>query len=373
MRLRTLTLTLLGLSAFRPAFAQLETSIPTEAVNYKVLQDDPKDLNGVWLRVQPFTVDVMGMNAAVGSGLEGHWRTPWFGIELHGGIRGNFINAFDLQRTAALKGTGIMTQESKRENGSMILTNSFTRFYTMELGASYPILSKEIDGSSKIVVSESGTPGKTDFPEFIDVNSKVHQVIGVRLGFSAMASTVSLERAIEKQNLTLTGSAGTRLSNSGTFSPSGFQTSYNANALFTNFHTAGFYLGGSLQRIKNITIKTDRQGILGSNSIITYYADLILNPWTSLEQMKARKAVSGTEETFDLSGIGLNKVGGRLGFDIRYNQQSYLSFGAELGYRPAIQGQGWFGLVKLSIPTFSFGQKPGKVANNIGKNQSLSK
>lgn len=373
MRLRTLTLTLLGFSAFQSAFAQLETSIPTEAVNYKVLQDDPKDLNGIWLRVQPITVDVLGMNAAVGSGLEGTWRTPWLGIELQGGLRGNFLNAFDLQRTAALKGTGIMTQESKRENGSMVLTHSFTRFYAAEIGGSYPLFSKVIDGSSKIVVSESGIPGKTDFPEFIDVNSKVQQVIGLRLGFSAMASTVSLGRALEKQNLSLTGSGGTRLSSAGTLSPSGFQTSYNANALFTSFYSSGFYLGGSLQRIKNITIKTDRQGVLGSNSIITYYADLILNPWTSLDQMKARKAGSGTEETFDVSGIALNKVGGRLGFDIRYNQQSYLSFGAEMGYRPAIQGQGWFGLVKLSIPTFSFGQKPGKVANNIGKNQSLSK
>lgn len=373
MRLRTLTLTLIGFSTFPSAFAQLETSIPTEAVNYKVLQDDPKDLNGVWLRVQPLTVDVMGMNTAVGSGLEGHWRTPWLGIELHGGIRGNFLNAFDLQRTAALKGTGILTQESKRENGSMQLTNTFTRFYAMEIGGTYPILSKQLDGSSKVVVSETGIPGKTDFPEFIDVNAKVQQVIGVRLGFSAMASTVSLERAIEKQNLTLTGSAGTRLSSAGTFSPTGFQTSYNANALFTSFHTGGFYVGGSLQRIKNITIKTDRQGVLGSNSIITYYGDLLINPWTSLEQMKARKAGSGMEESFDLAGVALSKVGGRLGFDIRYNQQSYLSFGAELGYRPSIQGQGWFGLVKLSIPTFSFGQKPGKVANNIGKNQSLSK
>ncbi len=364
-------LTLFSVASF-PAFSQLESSYPSQAVSYKVLQDDPGDLNNLWLHVQPLTVDVMQMNAVVGSGLEVRYL-PIPKLELQGGVRGNFINSFDFQRNSALQGASITTQESKREQGKMVITNSFSRFYNVEIGGFYHILDDVKDGSSKIILTDQAVPDKISFPDVIDVNAKSRQILGARLGFSSLGTTVSVKNALKNQNVTLKGDQGTVLSAAGTSSSNGFKTEFNNNSLYSSFHSTGFYIGAGFQRIKNLSIKTDKQGIVSNNSILSVYADLMFNPWTNLASIQAQQ-VSGTgKEKFDLSPLSLNKFGGRAGFEIRYNQASFVSVGAEIGYRPSIQGQGFYGLFKLSIPTFSFGMGQRKVANNIGKNQSLSK
>jgi hypothetical protein len=355
-----------------PLMAQLEQSFPSEALNYKVLQDDPKDMNHLWIAVQPITLDVLQMNAVVGSGIEVTYL-PMPKLELKGSFRGNFVNAFDLQRTAALEGSGITTQESKREQGQMVLTNGFSRFFSFELGGFYALKDIIRDGASHIVVSDPAQPGSTQFASSIEVNAKVRQILGVRAGLNSLQTTVSLARSIKDNSLELKGNQGTVLDKNGTSNTNGFVTDFNGNDLFTRFQSTGFYVGGAIQRIKNISIKTDRQGILSNNALLTLYADILLNPWTQLDNIGARKVGGGTEETFDVEPVKTNPFGGRLGFELRYNQNSFLSLGGELGYRPSISGQGFYGLVKLSIPTFSFGSKAARASNNVGKNQSLTK
>ncbi len=364
-------LTLFSVASF-PAFSQLESSYPSQAVSYKVLQDDPADLNNLWIHVQPLTVDVMQMNAVVGSGVEARYL-PIPKLELQGGVRGNFINSFDFQRNSAMQGASITTQESKREQGKMVITNSFSRFYNVEIGGFYHILDDLKDGSSKLILTDQAVPDKISFPDVIDVNAKTRHILGARLGFSSLGTTVSVKNALNDQNVTVKGDQGTILSAAGTSSATGFKTAYNNNSLYSSFHSTGFYIGAGFQRIKNLSIKTDKQGIVSNNSILSLYADLMFNPWTNLASIQAQQVSGAVKENFDLSPVALNKIGGRAGFEIRYNQASFISVGAEIGYRPAIQGQGFYGLFKLSIPTFSFGMGQRKVANNIGKNQSLSK
>jgi hypothetical protein len=272
-----------------------------------------------------------------------------------------------------MQGASITTQETKREQGQMVLTNSFGRFYSFETGGFYQLSDQMKDASAKIILTDQAEPGKTSFPEVLDVNTKSRQILGVRLGATSLSTTVSVQKAMEKQDISIKGDQGTVLSSNGTTSPTGFKTPYNANELYSTFSSTGIYLGGGFQRIKNISIKTDKHGIVSNNSILTVYADLIFNPWTELSSITARQVSKNVNESYDLSPLKLQKVGGRAGFEIRYNQASFVSIGAEIGYRPAIQGQGFYGLFKLGIPTFSFGSKSGKVANNIGKNQSLSK
>ena len=369
--LRIYPILILILLSSLTAKAQIEAAFPSSTVNYKVMQDDPKDLNKLWIHAQPFTIDIMGMNAVIGSGLEFTYF-PIPKIELKGGIRGNFINAFDMQKTAAKNSAFITTQESKREEGRMVLTNSFSRFYNIEVGGMYALSDKIKDASSNVIISDVSTPGNNGVSEKILVNAKARQILGVRAGFSTMATSVSLQRAIKDQNISLTGSNGTVINNSGTISASGFRTSQNQNELFSSFSSSGFYLGGGFQHIKNITIKTDRQGILSNNSILTLYADFIFNPWTSLDNIMARNVGREGREEFDTNPVKLHNIGGRSGFEVRYNQASFISLGGELGYRPSIQGQGLYALIKLSVPTFSFGSSKQKVASNVGKNQSLT-
>ncbi len=99
---------------------------------------------------------------------------------------------------------------------------------------------------------------------------------------------------------------------------------------------------------------------------------MIFNPWTQLDDINAKWYGKSTTEAFSTSTINLQKIGGRIGAEVRYNQASFISLGAELGYMPAIQNEGFYGLIKLSIPTFSFGTTRSKLATNIGRNQSLT-
>jgi hypothetical protein len=353
------------------AFAQLESSFPSASVNYKVVQDDPNDLNHLWIHVNPFTFDASGLNTAIGSGFDITYL-PISKLELKAGITGNLINSFDVQRNVAQRNAAIFTQDSKRDQGQMVITNNFSRFVESEIGGQYAFWEKIVDGSSKIILADQPIPEKAFSSEKIEVDAKTKMLISGRLGFNYLQTTVGINKALDKQDKNLKGSAGTILSSTGTQTPNGFSTESNSNGLFSNFSSAGFYFGGAFQKIKNITIKTDRQGILNNNSILSFYGDIFFNPWTKLENLEARKVGSGQNESFDVSPVALGNWGARTGFELRYNQSSFVSMGGELGYRPAIQGQGWYAMVKLSIPTFSFGKTSRKVSNNVGKNQSLS-
>lgn len=356
---------------FKAAVAQIDEAIPSTSVNYKVLYDDPKDLNQLWIHVQPITVDAGKMNSVIGSGLElNYLPIPKWDFRL--GLRSNFFNNMDLQRVAADQNAGITTQESKREEGRMVLTNSFSRFYNAEIGASYAFKDIERKSTAKVVLLETALPGPGPMPEIIEVDCKARQVWAARLGFQTLTSTVSLESAIDKQDLVLNGNKGTILSKRGTSSSNGFKTLSNRNELFSSFTATGIHAGASFQVIKNMSIKTEKQGVISNNSILTVYADLLYAPMTQLQNITARKVGSGSEETFNTDPIKINPFGARLGVDMRFNQNAYLSYGAEVGYRPSIKGQGAYIVAKLGIPVFSFGTNPAKVANNVGPNQSLT-
>lgn len=371
MRLPCLLVFALIFGAKNSAWAQLDAAFPSPSVNYKIISDDPHDLNFLWIQVQPITIDGGQMNLAVGSGLDLTYL-PMKNLELRGSIRGNLINSLDFQRFASGQGASITWQESKREQSQMNLTNSYNRFYCWEIGGTYALKDIEKTGGSKIILNENPVPGNTSFPEMIEVDTKIRQTWGLRLGLRSMSSTVSLQNSLEKQDVALVGNYGTILDKAGTRSSNGFSTPGNKNALFSNFSSTGFAIGGSLQKIKNISIKTDKQGILSNNSIITFYGDVLINPWTRLEDLKAQWKSSPTSETFATDKINLSQIGGRIGAEVRYNQAFFISMGAELGYQPCIQGEGFYGLLKLSFPTFSFGNTRAKVATNVGKNQSLT-
>ena len=361
-------LTMIGIHNIK---AQVSEAFPASTVTYKVVLDDPKDLNNLWIHIQPVTLDIMQMNSVIGSGLDVTY-VPVSKLELKGGVRGNLVDAFDIQRFAANKNSFITTQESKREQGKMVVTNNFSRFFAAEIGGTYAIKDMIKDGSSKIILAEQAIPGNTTMPEKIEVNAKVRKIFGARLGLNSMASTVAVQKALKDQSVDLKGDKGTIISNQGTSSPSGFKTADNNNLLYSNFASTGIYLGASFQTIKNIAIKTDRNGILAQNSILTFYGDLIINPWTRVEDIQAKNVGKEGSETFNASPIKVNKIGARAGFELRYNQSSLISVGGELGYRPAISGQGLYAQLKISFPCFSFGNSQQKVATNVGKTQSLS-
>lgn len=353
------------------AFCQVEEAVPSNAVNYKTIQDDPKDLDYLWLLVQPFTVDAGAMNLMVGSGLDLYYR-PKSHVELSLGLRGNVFNAFDLHRDAAQKGATIITQQSKREQSALVLTQSFSRNYHFELGGTYFLWDRVADGAAKIHLSEGNQPEKIINSEPILVDAKRWQRLGIRMGVHTEAMTISLAQAIDRQNLSWKGSAGTILSKAGTKSISGFSTPTNNNEIYTNFYSTGIYLGGAFSTSKNISLKTDRYGIVAQNSILSFYGDLIFNPFIQVADVHTREVGGSNTETFSGKELKTNSLGARVGLDLRFNQKMYYALGLETGIRPSLQGQGFYGLLKVSFPAFSLSGRPTRASNNVGKNQSLS-
>ena len=349
--------------------AQLENSYPSAAVLYKVLVDDPGIQNRLWIHLQPLTADGMAMNAVVGSGLEAHWISPLKGIELHGGIRGSFFNAMDLQRKAATT-SAVFLQETKYDDPVRNnLNKDFSRFLSWEAGLFYPFLTKKSNGKANIAV-----PDQTGVAENLELNAKVLHSIGARLGFQAMQTSVSLNQAMEKQNLELTGSLGTRLSPKGSSTGPRFTSPQGKNSLYSSFESGGIYAGIALQRRKNISIKTETMGIISSNSILSFYADLLLNPWTELRPFSITQTSTGQKETFQTDKFNLSKAGFRTGFEVRYNEGIFMSAGGEIGYRPAISGQGFYAALRIGIPVFSIGKQAfTKPSTNVGSDQSIGK
>ena len=369
MKLKYLLSTVLIITLTGRISAQLESSYPSSALVYKVLLDDPTQTNKLWVHLQPVTVDGMSMNAAVGSGLETQWISPFKGLELRASIRGNFLNAMDLQRRAAST-SSVFLQTSKYDDLKNPISDNFKRFLNWEIGAFYPFLEYKKDGQADISFS-NGANGQT---ETIEVNAKVIRSVGARLGFNSMSTTVSLNNAIEDQNIELTGSLGNRLTPKGATIGSAFTTEDGKNNLFTSFSSGGIYAGIGLQRKKNLSIKTENHGIVSSNSILTMYADLIVNPWTSLTPFSYTRSGTGVKEEFAVDKIKTSKLGFRTGFEIRFNEVAFISAGGEIGYRPSIQGQGFYAAIKIGIPVFSFGnQTDAKPSTNVGEGQSISK
>ena len=349
--------------------AQLESSYPSSAVLYKVLVDDPGIQNRIWFHLQPITVDGMTMNAAVGSGLEAHWISPFKGIELHGGIRGNIFNAMDLQKNASSDAAVFLQTDKYEDPSKNPLKQDFSRFLAWELGGFYPLIEMRKDGKANISI-----PDQSGLVDNLELNAKVLRSLGARLGFNSLNSTVSLNKAMEDQQVELTGSKGTRLSPKGSSIGPVYKTEEGKNSLFSSFASSGFYAGIGLQRRKNLSIKTETMGIISSNSILSFYADVLVNPWTSLQPFSYVQNGSGEKEEFEVDKIKLGKIGFRTGFEIRYNESPFISAGGEIGYRPSIQGQGFYAALRIGIPVFSAGNQVfARPSTNVGADQSIGK
>jgi hypothetical protein len=314
----------------------------------------------------------MAMNAVVGSGLETHWISHRKGLELHAGIRGNFFNAMDLQKRAASDAAIFIVDKKYNDPTKNDLdTKNLSRFLLWEAGAFYPFMVKSSDGKANIAV-----PDQSGVAENLELNAKVLRSIGARLGVQSLQTTVSLNKALENQKLELTGSKGTRLTPAGSSIPAGsvLESPEGQNSLFTSFSTTGFYAGVALQRRKNISIKTETMGIVSSNSILTFFADLMVNPFSELKPFTINREGSGDSEEFSTDKIKTNMVGFRTGFEVRYNEGSFMSAGGEIGYRPSIQGQGFYAALRIGIPVFSIGNNAfTKPSTNVGSDQSIGK
>ena len=108
--------------------------------------------------------------------------------------------------------------------------------------------------------------------------------------------------------------------------------------------------------IKNVAINFDKfeEGV--DDLIFTAYADILISPMLAVDDIvytiKDEDGLPLTRSTYSSDAINLKKFGFRLGVDGRFNRQFSWSYGVETGYRPSLEGRGFYALLKVSFPVF---------------------
>src|SRR5690606_26076826 len=174
------------------------------------------------------------------------------------------------------------------------------------------------------------------------------KIYGGRIGAIIWDSSTDLNRALKKQGLTnndLKDAEGNSL-------PLTFNDGVEERTLdvFSNISSVGGYVGGSITWIKNVAVNFDKfeEGI--DDLIFTAYFDIMYAP--SLEIDDVVYTSNGDSRIYDVSPIDVKKFGARVGIEGKFNRTLSWAYGGEVGYRPSIEGRGFFALIKISIPVF---------------------
>ncbi len=350
MRTQLLPFLLIGLTGLTTtARAQADEE---KVVNYETVSDEPYSLHKLYLHVQPMMADVSPTNVMIGFGVQADaWVTDK--IRVMGAYRGAWGGRFDSNRLLAQQNAAIRWEEQRWAS-----INTFRRGTYAEVGGTYHVLDSEKKGTAKVMLTRAKNKRQPyEIVERIAVNARIRQIIGARTALYHYGATTRLNPVIEKQQLDWVGQSK--------------QGSYPVapdlnNSFYTGFTSTGFAVGGSYGVIRNVAVKAEKYGVVGNNIMFNAYADVLLAPWTRLDDFLVRNP--GTEEVvvFSSESVAMRQVGWRVGFDIMYNQDKYFSFGGEFGDRPGIAGRGYYGLLKIGLPVFAFKFRHLRTANNTG-------
>ena len=346
--------------------AQLSNPISNRVINYKTVFDDPYDINQLWIGISPLSAYVSGTNMALGFSLTTRIMLG-SKAQINGVYQGSYGKGLDQVRFLAEKNGGINYRSGlERRDRTIAQNNNFVPFTHLELGGQYAIADREVKGTSKIMLtSKKARVMEFTNVDYVVVNSKTRHIWAARAGAKLFGSAVILNPAMKKQNLSLKATDGTTLMpNGSTVSADGATSRGTGNQLFSNLQYIGAYVGGSYTRINNVTIKADKFGNLANNVAFTAYSDFIVAPKPILTEVQLESATGPTNKV-DVSGLKVNKLGFRTGFDIFYNQDLHYSVGAEVGYAPGLRNQRLYMMARFSFPTFSFKIKRNRLSNQM--------
>jgi len=296
------------------------------AVTFDELYDEPYSINKLFIGFQPFYGELFATNVNAGFGFEArYYHKKVFEINAH--FRKTYSSQFfDFNRELASK------------NSSVSNAPEIYNYY--EFGGTYHIKDFDVSSTAKIFLHRK-TMAKTRWaatvPQYAEVPSKLRKIYGARLGSIIWNSTADLNRALDKQGLTnadLVNSEGVGLPQTQDFN------------VFANIYSTNIYVGGSISLIRNIAVSFDRYNDAVDDGMLTLFMDLMVAPSLTLDP------VTYNGEEYSTSALKTNKIGFRAGIDGRFNRTLSWSYGGEMGYRPSIDGRGFFALIKISFPVF---------------------
>jgi len=329
------------------AYAQGDRKDKT-AVTYEEIYDEPYSINKLFVQIQPLYGDLFATNVNAGFGLETtYYQKDKF--DIHAGFRKSYSQKFyDFTRDLAIKNSTV-------DNRAQVFT-----YY--ELGGTYHIKDFEQSSKTKMFLfknSYKGNKWAARVPLSAEIPCKVRKIYGVRLGGIVWNSSVDVNRVLAKQKLTMDQlKTADGISLPDTLVMNGESRQMNA---FTNIYTINGYVGGSITWIRNVAVNFDKfeEGI--DDLILTAYFDILVAPSIKLddiyytgsnEKNPGNPDVVGTN-IYKVSSIKTQSFGFRAGLEGKFNRTWGWSYGGEVGYRPGIQGQGFYALIKIAFPVFS--------------------
>ncbi|MBL7856792.1 MAG: hypothetical protein JNM57_03815 [Cyclobacteriaceae bacterium] len=338
---------LIFLAAFMMAsaslFSQGERKDKT-AVTYEELYDEPYSVNKLFIGFQPLYGELFMTNVNAGFGMEAsYYHKDKVDFKAH--FRKSYSQGFyDFNRDLASK-------NSQVDNRAEI-------YNYFEFGGTYHIKDFESSSKTKMILyknSYQGNKWAARVPLNAVIPCKVRKIYGARLGGIIWDSTLDLNRIMDDQGLTnadLKDSEG-----------NGLPMSYNNGQkdvpidVFSNISTVGGYVGGSITWIKNVAVDFDKfeEGI--DDLIFTAFFDILVSPSMKIDDVVyTDRDVNSTSpmltRTYSIDPIKTKMFGFRLGMEGKFNRTLSWSYGGEVGYRPSIDGRGFFALFKISFPVY---------------------
>lgn len=315
------------------AFAQAADKDDKNAVTYEELYDEPYAVNKLFVGFQPLYAEVSPTNTNAGFGLLAHYYCrDKFNIQ--GQVRMTYgPQFFDFNRQLATNNSNV--------------DNVPSQFHYFELGGTYHIKDAEATGKTKMTLykaSYKGNKWASRVPLQTEVSAKLRKIYGARLGTIVWNSTVGLNGALAKQNLTnaaLVNASGEGLPLTHTVNnqPEVFN-------VFSNLQAANVYIGGSITRIRNVAVAFDNYEGGLDDGILNLYFDIIYAPMLDLEQ------VEYNNQKYSVTALKMNPIGFRLGMDGKFNRSLSWGYGGEVGYRPSIKGRSFYAMFRVSVPMF---------------------
>lgn len=333
-----LLILLLSALCFLPLMAQDQVAKDVEldtATTFEELYDDPYTINKLFVGFQPFYGELFATNINAGFGFEAHY--------LH---KNKFDVKAQFRKTYSSKFYDFNREIASRNSAS---DNKPEIFNYYEVGGTYHIKDFDVSSKTRLVLRKkksASNSGANTIPITTEVPAKLRKIYGARAGAIIWNSTADISRALDKQGLTnadLVNSENVSLPN----------TYVNANGdvqnldAFSNLYATNLYVGGSFTMIRNMAVSFDNYEEALDDGMLTVFLDIMFAPSIKLDPV----AYNNSEYSTD--AIKLNNIGMRAGIDGKFNRKFAWSYGGEIGYRPSIDGRGFFALMKIAFPVFS--------------------
>ena len=116
--------------------------------------------------------------------------------------------------------------------------------------------------------------------------------------------------------------------------------------VFSNVYSTGLYVGGSITWIRNIAVSFDKYEAALDDGMMTLFFDILYSPGLNVDDILYNNSI------YSVAALKKSPIGFRLGIDGKFNRQLSWAYGGELGYRPSVQGQGFYAMFKICFPIF---------------------